>query len=604
MKFLLASTFFLSCVVNAQPGKIDSSLIPKPPFHFQTEYAFDAPVDPGAWQNQKPGLHVSFGSTDRAYFRTEVPGLNNETQTVEETGWRGERLNTMILVWSPDTIKQVRFTINDLKDNTGHVLDKKNFKLNIVRYVLSNYPYDARDVNCGEDQLSRVYLMPDRFEPLATGIDRFDLPGHTVRPVWLSVDIPSNAMPGVYKGTVEVRSEKHSSVLDLQIKVQNQILPAPHDWAFRLDLWQNPWIVSLYNGIKPWSEDHKALLKKHLKLYAEAGGKFITANVVHALWADDTYGSLVEWIKMKDGSWKFDYNFFDQYVQLAIEAGVDKAITIYSPIPYGEAFRYLDEATGNYIYERWQPTSDTFRTNWTSFLKDLKAHLEKKGWFDRTYIGINENAPEQTLAAIKMVRDQSRKWKITYAGDWHPGLDTLLTDYSCIFGKEPTINDLKKRSSTHRTSTFYVCCTPPKPNNFVFSPPVEGRWIGWYTYAHGYDGFLRWAYDTWPADVMHDARNLHWNGGAGDCFMIYPGGNSSVRFEKMREGIVDYEKLRILKAQAARNSNAGIKKLLQQLEQHLQTIAEEKELKKEKLEKDILDGKKLMDELSDLLKEP
>jgi len=340
-------------------------------------------------------------------------------------------------------------------------------------------------------------------------------------------------------------------------------------------------------------------LREHLKLYAEAGGKFITANVIHSVWADETYQSLVEWIRDKNGSWKFDYTIFDQYVQLAMETGVDKAITIYSPIPYGEAFRYLNEVTGNYVYERWSPLSDTFKTNWTIFLADLKAHLEKKGWFDKTYIGINENGPEQTLAAIRMVKNQSKKWKITYAGDWHSGLDTLLDDYCSIFGKEPAVDDVKKRASARRTSTFYVCCTPPKPNTFVFSPPVEGRWIGWYASAHSYDGFLRWAYDTWSTSIMQDARNIHWNGGAGDCFMVYPGATSSVRFEKMREGIVDYEKIKILKRQVAASPDPNVKRLIQQLEQHLQTLNEEHELKKEKLESDIEKGRQMINELSD-----
>ena len=44
----------------------------------------------------KTDLHVSFASTDEAYFRTEVPGIN-ETKTWTATGWKGERLNTMIL---------------------------------------------------------------------------------------------------------------------------------------------------------------------------------------------------------------------------------------------------------------------------------------------------------------------------------------------------------------------------------------------------------------------------------------------------------------------------------------------------------------------------
>src|SRR5258705_8459989 len=127
MKKTIACLFiilFLVCFSfgQTQITKIDSALIPKPGLYYQPEYSFDLPVNTNAWQKEKKGLHVAFGSTDKAYFRAEVPDLKNETQSCEQTGWRGERLNAMILVWSPDTINQVRFTLNDLKDTKGNVL--------------------------------------------------------------------------------------------------------------------------------------------------------------------------------------------------------------------------------------------------------------------------------------------------------------------------------------------------------------------------------------------------------------------------------------------------------------------------------------------------
>ena len=60
---------------------------------------------------------------------------------------------------------------------------------------------------------------------------------------------------------------------------------------------------------------------------------------------------------------------------------------------------------------------------------DLKQHLEHKGWLARTYLGINENPLDQTLAAIKVIKDHWPQWKITYAGDWHAQLDGLVDDY-------------------------------------------------------------------------------------------------------------------------------------------------------------------------------
>src|SRR5258705_13705211 len=140
--FIVVVPFFLIIPVFAQQGQlalIDSALIPRPYLHYQQEYAFDKSIDPGRWQSQK-ALHVSFASTDEAYFRTEVPGIS-QTQSWAASGWKGERLNMMVLVWSADTINQLRVLVNDLRSVNGNVLGKNNLKAQLVRYVISNYPY-------------------------------------------------------------------------------------------------------------------------------------------------------------------------------------------------------------------------------------------------------------------------------------------------------------------------------------------------------------------------------------------------------------------------------------------------------------------------------
>ena len=580
-------------------GQIDSSILPKiGPAHYEPEYTLDHAVNPEAWTNEKAGLHAAFGSEAQLYFRTEVPESESETNSWEATGWRGERLNTQILIWSPDTLSQVRFAINDLKNKQGKILSKNNIQLNMVRYVVANYPYGSADVTCGETPYKYGFLMPDRFERF----ERFDVPGKTVRPVWLSFNIPADTEPGTYTGTIQVKDTKEQRVLQIKITVQNQLLPKPHEWKYRLDLWQNPWAVADYYHLKPWGAEHKALLKKHLQLYADAGGKYITTYGVHSPWADNEYsieGGMIEWIKTNNGSWKFDYTIFDEYVELAMSVGIDKAITVYTPVPWGERFRFKEEATGNYVYERWATSSDTFKTNWNTFLTDLKKHLEKKGWFKKTYIGINENTMEQTLEAIQITRRNSPDWKITYAGNWHQELDSLLDDYCFLYGNEANVQQVKARALRGQTTTYYVCCNPAKPNNFLFSPPTEGRWMGWYSAAHGYNGFLRWAYDSWPADPMRDARYGSW--AAGDCFLVYPGGNSCIRFEKLREGIADYEKIRIIRGLAAKSSDKKVKQLMAALNTHLQTLNDEKDFKEDKLIGDIEKGTKMINQLSEML---
>src|SRR5262249_55888696 len=153
--------------------------------HYTEEYDFDFSTNPDAWLKEKAGLHIAFGSEDALYFRTEVPATA-KSQTWQATGWKGERLNTQLIAWSPDSLKQIHFVISDLKNENGRILSRKNIQLNKVCYVLSNYPYNAGNADCGEGPTNKAWLMPDRFE----SFDRFDLPGKTVRPVWLSLNIP------------------------------------------------------------------------------------------------------------------------------------------------------------------------------------------------------------------------------------------------------------------------------------------------------------------------------------------------------------------------------------------------------------------------------
>jgi hypothetical protein len=594
---LLLQLFTALSFAQVYQGQVDSSLMPVLSPHYQAEYTFDKSINPARWNSEK-GLHVAFGSADALYFRTDVPDVKKETTSWSGTGWKGERLNAQVLVWSADTIEQVRFIANNLVNANGNVISKNNIEVNMVRYVLANYPYGASNVTCGDSPYKNGFLMPDRFETF----DRFDVPGKTVRPVWVTINIPAGTLAGLYKGTISVKAKGHETALELHVDVQDQLLLQPHEWKYRLDLWQNPWVLAWDNHLKPWSEEHKLLLKKHLKLYADAGGKYITTYAVNSPWSDNSYsieGGMIESTKQKNGLWKFDYKIFDEYVELAMSVGIDKAITVYTPLPGGYRFRYIDEKTGDYVTEAWPPTSGKFKAYWDPFLNDLRAHLKKKGWLEKTYIGINESAMDETLAAIKVIKDNSKKWRITYAGDWHPELDGLLDDYCFLSGKESSMEVVKNRAAKGLTTTYYVCCNPPKPNNFLFSPPIEGRWISWYASAYGYNGFLRWAYEAWPHDPNRDGRHGSWP--AGDCYLVYPGANSGIRFEKLREGIVDYEKIRTLRELAAASPDTKSKALMNKLDDHLKTIAAEHGFNEDDLKLQVYEGQKLIKELSDRL---
>ena len=512
-------------------------------------------ADPAEWAAVGPGLHVSFASKDACYLRHAVPTLS-PTREHSETAWRGERVNILALAWACENVGQVRLAAGPMRTEKGAVISPENLQIRFVRYLASDHAFASLDTGCAESGTPQVWLLPDLLDPLP----RMDLEARTTRPLWISVDVPRDAEPGTYSGELKVLCQGASAIsLRLMLRVQGAVVPAPADWKFRLDLWQNPWAVAHHHGLKPWSGAHLDVLRPHLRMLAEAGAKFVTTYICHSPWKDDTYVSdstMVEWIRKPDGSWIFDYSIFDRYVELAKECGFGDAITCYTMLPWKNRIRYLDMGTGDYSWQEWPPDSEEFKVFWRLFLKDLRRHLVERGWFGRSYMGINENKLEDSLASIQTLKQDSGLWKVTYAGNWHPELDDLLDDYCVIIDKSMSPDQILQRRRSGKTSTFYVCCHPPKPNNFVFSPPAESAWMGWYASSFGYDGFLRWAYDSWTSDPARDTRHALWP--AGDCFLVYPGSRSGIRFERLREGIVDFEKIRILREQFDKRSGAEV----------------------------------------------
>ena len=72
--------------------------------------------------------------------------------------------------------------------------------------------------------------------------------------------------------------------------------------------------------------------------------------------------------------------------------------------------------------------------------------------------------------------------------------------------------------------------------------------------ANHLDGFLRWAYNSWNRNPFEKTDFGNWP--AGDCYLVYPGNLSSLRFEKLRDGLEEFEKVNILRARAAKNPKA------------------------------------------------
>jgi len=84
--------------------------------------------------------------------------------------------------------------------------------------------------------------------------------------------------------------------------------------------------------------------------------------------------------------------------------------------------------------------------------------------------------------------------------------------------------------------------------------------MSYYSAKDHLDGYLRWAYNSWPKEPLLDSRFEAWAGG--DTYLVYPGARSSIRFEKLIEGVQAHEKITILRKEFTDKKNkTGFKKL-------------------------------------------
>ena len=550
----------------------------QPPFPLTSYVELPNPqaVDADSWKGvTKPSC--AWGSVYERYRKESHPKLHKKSLRLK--GWKGERVSAQLVITSPEPLDSVQVEMSALQNRRHALLDDARVMRGFVRYVMTDGLNKDGKGTCGlRPDLSQFdsTLVADPIDPLTA---QLSMQARTTQGYWVRVWIPQEAAAGLY--TSELTVKNGSLVLGslkLEVEVQRRTLPAPSQWAFHLDLWQNPFAVARYHRVPLWSRAHFDLLEKELQSYADAGGKVITTSIMHHPWGGQTYDpfeSMITWMKRVDGTWYFDYTIFDKWVELMMKLGVTQEIGCYSMIPWKLSFQYFDQATHSLKEMKMKPEDPAYADFWLTMLKDFARHLKAKGWFDITHIAMDERPKKDMDRAFAIIHEADPDFKVSLAGALHEELSDQLDDYSIALADKFSEETKRARRAANKKTTFYTCCTESHPNTYTFSHPAEAAWIGWYAAKEHLDGYLRWALNSWTIEPLLDSRFLAW--GAGDTYLVYPGARSSIRFENLVAGIQAYEKIRILKAGWQKEGN---KSALKQLDKILREF-DEKQLERQ-----------------------
>lgn len=509
------------------------------------------------WSNVPAGLQSSFITIDVRAPKSVAPEIMVR-KSEKVTGWKGEKVSAQLLLWTAQDVNQVELEFDDFTSESA-IIPATAAQARFVRYVMT----DEFAGGCG-------HRKPEDFAAslsadMLDNLDNFNIEANTVRPVWLTIDIPADPVAGNYKGKLSLYAERDFvEDFEIEIEVVDQLLPEPSEWVYHLDLWQHPSAVARVHNLEMWSNAHFEKMRPVMKMLADAGQKVITATLNKDPWNNqsyDAYADMIIWTKNKDQSWSFDYTIFDKWVEFMMDLGTDNMINCYSLLTWNNQVHYNDMEKGELVTLELKAQSDEYAEFWSVFLKDFTKHLKEKGWLEITNIAMDERSPADMQATMKVLETSAPELGVSLADNHksykeYPGIKDISVGASSEVDKA----DITLRRAEGLITTWYVCCADPFANMFTFSAPAEPVYAAWHTVAGDFDGMLRWAYNSWVENPLTDSRFRTWP--AGDTYMVYPDARSSIRFERLIEGIQDAEKIRILRKQyKEENSDESLEKL-------------------------------------------
>lgn len=571
MKKVFLILFCLTCKITVAQDNSYS----KPGNNYYQELPDQSPDNSDEWSNIKNDVFASFVSSNTRFSKNLIPKISLQDTWIIKV-WKGEKVNAQILVWAKIDIPKLYVEVEKPVSDHGKSIDPDNIRIGFVRYVMTNPGYG---------QFGNYSSLTA--DPVDI-IENIPVYKNTVQPVWLTISVPEKAEAGIYKGKINVIADKKYT-FGVTIDISDHVLPSPEEWKYDLDLWQHPAAIARVHNVALWSDEHFRVMRPYYIMLANAGQKVITASIVDEPWGHQTYDdypSLIRCTRKSDGSWIYDYSLFDKYIEFVISCGIKKRINCYTLTK----FTYYDESSGKALSRG--RSSPEYKILCTEMLKDFTKHLKVKGWFSITAIAMDESPLPVAREIIDMIKNVDPEWKLALAGNYHSEIEKDLYDYCLLIGTTFSDSVLSRRREQGKPSTFYTCCGPSFPNGFTFSPPAEHVWFGWYAAMTGFTGYLRWAFNSWPANPLRDSRYSKYSWPGGDTYQIYPGPRSSIRFEKLIEGIQDYEKIRIIRALYSKN---GSDEKLKKLEEVIKTFTREK-LKNTPAEELVIQAQKILND--------
>ena len=445
---------------------------------------------------------------------------------------------------------------SDLTNESGRVLSADQVELLRVDYVSIDQP---------TDESGAADLWPDplpalpAFSTIAGGINQ---------PLWIRVNVPRNALPGIYRGHIELRAENYRASVPVALEVYGFALPQRMSCSTALGFSFDE--VVRYHNLST-QEQKRQVLDLYFSSFASHHISPYEPAPLDPL--------SVSWHGVAP---TFNWDRWDSAVEHALKT-------------YGfNSFRLrLLGLGGGSFQSRREPQLNGFAENTPeyelalgNYLGAIEQHIGEKGWLEEAFIyWFDEPRKEdyafvnKGFAKLKRHAPSLRRMLTEQVEDELIGGPTIWCPVTPNF----TIEQRLARPLVDESFWWYLCTVPKTPyaTLFIDHGGIELRTWLWQTWQNGIDGILVWQSNYWHSDAAYvDSRQnpyedaMSWMSstnaslgtkrpwGNGDGRLIYPplksttlqgntplieGPVASQRWEMLRDGIEDYEYFAILR---------------------------------------------------------
>jgi hypothetical protein len=440
--------------------------------------------------------------------RPQAPGND-----ISMSAARGESQSVQLIYKPRDAQTALSVSADDLKISDGtKVLSAKNIDIRYVGYV---------DVKSDVSQFGRGGPTPD---PL------FPHPPETIeagkpQPIWITVTIPRDVPAGKYSSLLHIKTAQQTMDIPLQLEVYGFTLPP------------KPFLeTEAHNsGATPASRGN---MRRHL--------------LANRITTEIGYGGGVQSLKLTlnpDNSVTVDWVSWDAIMQKYFSDGMDQFLV--PCMLFGNISGTYHDGVWQYVGLEHKITYGTpeWRTAVTSYVQQMYAHLQKKGWLQNAIweiwdepMGTKNRSIVRNIATL--VRQNAPDAKIMITG-WptdpvDPNIDIWCPQQSLY---QPNLREISDKE-------FWIY------NNglFILDNPVgltKMRNEAWWMWNNDISGLLWWS-------ISYGWQNLYSNltpypKQNGNGFLFYPGqdGDSSqvidtMRIAAYRSGVNDYDYFTLL----------------------------------------------------------